>query len=220
MRHPSIFVWRVPFSRSLATRTARVWCAAIAAIAAGCTSEVTNASTEAPAAAKAAALPERLGLGKIASSMQLAAVDIDANPAGIGLPPGRGTYAEGATLYAQRCASCHGNNGQGQAPFPRLVGAEPREQFPFAADVKLEKTIGNYWPYATTLYDYIHRTMPYNAPGSLTPSETYALVAYLLAENRVIAQTTDIDAKSLPRIRMPAHDRFVPDDRTGGATFR
>jgi hypothetical protein len=80
--------------------------------------------------------------------------------------------------------------------------------------------VGNYWPYATTLYDYINRTMPATAPGSLRPDEIYAVVAWILAQNEIISPTAVIDAASLPRVRMPARDRFVPDDRHGGAEFR
>lgn len=172
------------------------------------------------ASAKAPPLPDRLGLGHAPAPARLAAIDIDANPAGVGLPPGRGTYAEGATIYAQKCAACHGAKGEGQGPYPKLIGAEPRSGFPFGTDPKIVKTVGNYWPYATTVYDYIHRAMPFDAPGSLAPHEVYSLTAYLLAENGVVPRTAVMDAASLPKVKMPAHDHFVPDDRTGGSTFR
>ena len=198
--------------------------ALLVVVAAGC-GRGTDASREGPAsgaarARKAPPLPDRLGLGHAATPAQLAAIDIDANPAGVGLPPGRGTYDEGASIYAQKCASCHGAKGEGQGPYPKLVGAEPRQGFPFGTDPKIAKTIGNYWPYATTLYDYIHRAMPFNAPGSLAPHEVYSLVAYLLAENQVVQRTAVIDAASLPGVKMPAHGHFVPDDRTGGPVVR
>lgn len=164
--------------------------------------------------------PARLGLGVAATAARLAAIDIDANAEGHGLPPGRGTAAEGTALYAARCASCHGARGEGLATFPRLVGPATDTSFRFGDDVKLVKTPGNYWPYATTLYDYIHRAMPYDAPGSLTPDQVYALVAYLLAENRVIAGDAVMDARTLPAVRMPARERFVEDDRRDGAEFR
>jgi len=173
-----------------------------------------------PAAAPHVEPPDRLGLGAPATPARLAALDIDANAAGVGLPPGRGSYADGTTLYAARCASCHGARGEGVATYPKLVGAPFDSAFRFGADVKLVKTPGNYWPYATTLYDYIHRAMPADAPGSLRPAEVYGLVAYLLAENGVIARTAVMDARTLPAVRMPARDRFVKDDRTGGAAFR
>jgi cytochrome c len=99
------------------------------------------------------------------------------------------------------------------------VGKEPAD-FSFDDDFKKAHTIGNYWPYATTLYDYINRAMPLTAPGSLTPPEIYAVVAYLLAANGVIAEDAVMNAMTLPQVKMPARDRFVADDRAGGATFR
>jgi cytochrome c len=164
--------------------------------------------------------PARLGLGVAATSERLASFDIDVNAEGLGLPPGRGTTAEGALVYAARCASCHGTRGERLATFPRLVGAATDTSFRFGDDVKLVKTPGNYWPYATTLYDYIHRAMPFDAPGSLRPDEVYGLVAYLLAENRVVGRDAVTDAHALPAFRMPARKRFVPDDRHRGPEFR
>lgn len=173
-----------------------------------------------PAAASAIDAPARMELGTRASPALIAAIDIDANPEGRGLPAGRGTHAEGAALYMARCASCHGVRGEGIAANPRLVRADGDTAFGFGTDVRQVKTPGNYWPYATTLYDYIQRAMPYNAPGSLRPGEVYALVAYLLGENGVIPRTAVMDARTLPGVRMPARERFVPDDRTGGREFR
>ncbi|MEX2177474.1 MAG: cytochrome c [Gemmatimonadaceae bacterium] len=159
------------------------------------------------------------GIGRVARTEEVRAWDIDVNPAGVGLPPGRGTHAQGARVYAQHCAVCHGAAGEGVAPNPPLVGAGSGD-FAFANDPKLTKTLGNYWPYATTLYDYVNRAMPFVAPGSLTAAEVYAVVAYLLAENGVIGKETVLDARSLAAVRMPARGRFVHDDRAGGAVFR
>ena len=100
------------------------------------------------------------------------------------------------------------------------MGAEPRTGFPFGTDAKIPKTIGNYWPYATTVYDYVHRAMPFNAPGSLKPDEVYALVAYLLAENQVTQRNAVMNAQTLPQVQMPARAHFVLDDRKGGQPFR
>ena len=174
------------------------------------------------AASRAAALPARFALGKPADSASLAAINIDANPAGAGLPAGQGSWATGKPLYAAKCSMCHGVNGEGGGAgfYPTLIGAQPRDSFPFAHDVKIPHTIGNYWPYATTVYDYIHRAMPYTAPGSLKPDEVYSIVAYLLAENQVIPRDAVMNATTLPKVKMPAHDHFVPDDRHGGPTFR
>jgi len=169
---------------------------------------------------KTAALPSTFGLGTVPSAARIAAVNIDANASGAGLPAGSGSYQEGARLYEQKCAACHGAKGEGAGMYPQLIGVEHVEDFTFGNDPRIPKTIGNYWPYATTLYDYIHRAMPYTAPGSLRPDEVYSLVAYLLAENRIVPRDAVIDAQTLPKIRMPARLHFVPDDRKGGGSFR
>ena len=178
----------------------------------------------APAACARDASPaaERYGVGRAATAQEVAAWDIDVDTTGHGLPAGRGTAAEGASVYAAKCASCHGAKGEGQGAYPKLVqpaALDPatRDSFPFDRDFKIAKTVGNYWPYATTLYDYVRHAMPYPQPGSLTPDETYAVVAYLLAENRVIPGDAVMDARSLPRVVMPARRHFVPDDRKGTA---
>jgi len=173
-----------------------------------------------PAASKAVSAPQRLGVGRPATTAHIAALDIDVNPDGVGLPAGGGTYAQGATVFAAQCAICHGAKGEGVAAFPRLIGSPSDTAFDFGSDVKRVKTIGNYWPYATTLYDYVHRTMPFNAPGSLTPTQVYALVAFLLAENGAISRTVTMNARSLPSVRMRARSHFVKDDRAGSKTFR
>jgi hypothetical protein len=208
--------------------TAAALCAIAACDRGGGTAEAGDAAGGAvrrPADVRATpASPPRFGVARAATAAEVAAWDIDANPAGVGLPPGRGTHAEGAAVYARKCASCHGQRGEGMgtgaAAYPKLIGREPRDGFPFGQDLKHVKTVGNYWPYATTLYDYIHRAMPLTAPGSLAPGEVYALTAFLLAENEIIGKDAVVDATSLPKVRMPARDRFVRDDRTGGPTFR
>jgi S-disulfanyl-L-cysteine oxidoreductase SoxD len=167
------------------------------------------------------ALPARFGsIGRAATRAEIEAWNIDVNADGAGLPPGRGTYARGASLFASQCAICHGAHGEGIPPFPKLIGREPRDGFPFGRDAKYAKTIGNYWPYATTVYDYINRAMPFPAPGSLRPDDIYSLVDFLLAENEIVDRTTVMDARTLRRIRMPARDRFVVDNRVGGHVFR
>lgn len=166
------------------------------------------------------AAPERFGLGRAPTAGEIAAVDHDVNPAGIGLPAGAGDATRGATVYRDKCAICHGARGEGLSPNPRLVGAEPRDSFPFANDLALVRTIGNYWPYATTLFDYIRRTMPLQAPGSLTAQELYSVTAYLLVANEVIPPGSALDSATLRAVRMPARDRFVPDNRRGGSEVR
>ena len=158
---------------------------------------------------------QHYGIGHAPTDSAIMAMNHDVSVEGAELPPGQGTVAEGAALYAVQCALCHGKNGEGVSPrLPALIGRDPKgEQFRFANDPTLVHTIGNYWPYATTLFDYIKRAMPLNAPGSLTDNETYALSAYLLAANAVISDTTTLDAISLRKVRMPYRDRFVPDDR-------
>ena len=162
--------------------------------------------------------PGRLGLGREMSAHEIAAFDRDVGPDGVGLPPGRGTVAEGTTLFAAKCASCHGTVGQGMPPaYPELIGRPANaEGFRFGSEPSLDRTIGNYWPYATTVFDYVRRAMPQLTPGSLTDNEVYALTAYLLSANDVIPKDATLDAESLPKVRMPYRDRFVPDNRRGG----
>jgi cytochrome c len=143
---------------------------------------------------------------------EIAARDIDVGPDGVGLPPGKGSAADGARIYAARCATCHGKSGR-EGPNDVLVAPTPSSGFAFAQNPKLPRTIGNYWPYATTLFDYIRRAMPPDAPGSLSDDDVYALVAHLLAWNQIIAADAVVDAASLAKVRMPARDRFVPDAR-------
>lgn len=160
-----------------------------------------------------------LGIGRAATPEEIKKLDIDVMPDGRGLPAGRGTVADGATIYAAKCRSCHGANGVG-GTFDRLVGRESGPNFNFATDPRLVKTVGNYWPYATTLYDYTYRAMPFLQPGTLTPDETYALVAYILALNKIVPDDAVIDQASLPKVVMPARDRFVVDDRKGGKVVK
>ena len=158
------------------------------------------------------------GLGRPASAPEIAARDVDVGPDGAGLPTGSGAATDGQALYAQKCAVCHGAKGEGIAPlYPRLVGRDPAaEKFVFGSTPGLTRTIGNYWPFATTLFDYLRRAMPLTAPGSLTNDEVYALTAYLLAANEVIPTNARLDAASLRSVKMPYVDRFVPDNRRGG----
>jgi S-disulfanyl-L-cysteine oxidoreductase SoxD len=158
------------------------------------------------------------GLGRAATSAEIAARDVDVGPDGVGLPAGSGTVAQGEVIYAAQCASCHGVHGEGKPPiYPRLVGRDSAaEGFRFGSDPRLVRTIGNYWPYATTVFDYVRRAMPLMKPGSLTNDEVYAITAYLLAANRVIPMSSTLDATSLAAVRMPYVTRFVPDDRRGG----
>jgi len=164
------------------------------------------------AKAPPAKAPATFGIGRPATPAEIAALDIDVGPDGAGLPAGRGTAAEGAPIYAARCASCHGKTGK-EGPNDVLVGRLTGDAFPFAKDPRAPKTIGSYWPYATTVFDYIRRAMPPDKPGSLRDDEVYGLVAFLLAANELIPQDAVVDAASLPKVKMPARDHFVPDRR-------
>ncbi|MFN7979826.1 MAG: cytochrome c [Vicinamibacterales bacterium] len=162
---------------------------------------------------RAAAPPQRYGIGRAATPAEIAALDIDVRPDGRGLPAGRGTAAEGAPIYASKCAACHGATGK-EGPNDVLVGREPRQGFPFSQDPALPHTIGNYWPYATTVFDYVRRAMPPTAPGSLTDDEVYALTAFLLRANEIIADDAVMDRITLPKVAMPARQFFTPDTRS------
>ena len=179
-----------------------------------------GAAAQEPQAGQAPASPERFGFGRAATEAEIAAWDIDVRPDGAGLPAGEGTAASGAPIYARECASCHGAAGEGGVADP-LVGYAAESTPPFGPryeawrgdgeDVRF--TVGNYWPYATTLYDYILRAMPSDAPGTLQADEVYGLVAWILAENGIIARDAVLDAATLPAIEMPARDIFVPQER-------
>ena len=161
-------------------------------------------------------------IGRVATKAEVAAINLDIAPDGAGLPPGRGSAADGAALYAGKCASCHGAKGEGIAPlYPQLIGRDPAgESFDFAKDPRIARTIGNYWPYATTVFDYVRRAMPMTAPGTLSNDELYAITAYLLAANDVIVADATLDSASLVQVKMPARDRFVRDDRKGGPEMK
>jgi len=163
-----------------------------------------------PSAPTASSAP--LGIGRTATPAEIAAWDDDVMPDGTGLPPGSGTPAAGAAIFASRCAGCHGKSGK-EGPNDVLVGAEPRQGFPFSKDPSLPHTIGNYWPYATTVFDYIRRAMPPDAPGSLSDAEVYNLTAFLLNANELIPGDAVIDAATLPKVAMPAKAHFVVDPR-------
>ncbi|HEY1611654.1 MAG TPA: cytochrome c [Paraburkholderia sp.] len=148
-------------------------------------------------------------IGTPVTGSALAAWNIDVAPDGHGLPAGSGDVAHGKAVFAAKCAMCHGAEGQGGIG-DKLVGGRGT----LASD-KPVHTIGSYWPYATTLFDYIRRAMPYNAPESLSADDVYALSAYLLNLNGVVPASTRLDAKSLPKVKMPNRDGFVPDPRPG-----
>ena len=158
-------------------------------------------------------MDELFNFGRTATIEEIKEWDLDVSPDGTGLPEGFGTVEEGEILYTSKCLFCHGVNGEGGIN-ERLV-SRAGEEFP-DEDVACGfecRTIGNYWPYATTLYDYILRSMPMNAPGSLTNDEVYSISAYLLYLNRIISEDTQLNAENLKNIVMPARDKFINDDR-------
>lgn len=153
--------------------------------------------------------PDRFGFGHEASEARIALWDIDVRPDGKGLPPGSGSVAEGHEVYMTHCVTCHGPTGT-EGPNDRLVDSQQWDLYPTT------RTIGNYWPYATTLYDFIRKAMPQLTPGILTNDQVYAVIAYLLYLNEIVPEDAVMNAETLPAVEMPARDKFVMDDRTGG----
>lgn len=147
------------------------------------------------------------GLGRAAKPDEIKAWDLAISPDGKELPPGSGSAAEGAKIYAANCTGCHGKTGK-EGPNDVLVGGQGTLN-----TSKPVKTVGSYWPYATTIWDYINRAMPYNRPGSLTADQVYAVTAYLLSLNGIIKEDTVMNAKTLPQVKMPNRDGFIGDPR-------
>jgi mono/diheme cytochrome c family protein len=147
------------------------------------------------------------GVGRAPTEEDVQTLGIMVTPDGKGLPAGSGTAVEGAKVFAARCASCHGDTADG-GDGPTLVGGQGTLATP-----KPKKTVGSYWPYATTLWDYVNRAMPFNKPGTLSHNEVYAVAAYVLFLNDIVGEKQVLNAKTLPRIKMPNRDGFVSDPR-------
>ncbi|MBI3376046.1 MAG: c-type cytochrome [Betaproteobacteria bacterium] len=159
-------------------------------------------------AAVASPLPaQTFGFGKPATGREIAGWDIDVSPDGKGLPKGSSTAAKGKPLYELHCGACHGMTGEGK-PADRLVGGRGT----LNTDNPV-MTVGSYWPYAPTVYDYVNRAMPFNAPQSLAPDEIYGITAYLLFVNGIIGENEVMDASSLPMVQMPNRKGFTVDPR-------
>src|SRR5688500_16887487 len=166
--------------------------AALALAVGGCaTAGVTPGTMESP------------NLGREATPAQIAGWDISVGPDGVGLPPGKGTPATGTTVYEQKCQSCHGAKGAGQ-PNDRLVGGHGT-----LASKAPVRTIGSYWPYATTVFDYVRRSMPHAQPASLTADDGYAGAAHLLNPNGIIGENDEMNAQTLPKVKMPNQVNFI-----------
>ena len=160
--------------------------------------------------------PSKFSFGQTATEEDVASIAIAIPADGKGLPPGSGDYAKGKQVYETACAACHGADLKGVAGLPdmpsgaalRLVGGRGT-----LTSQKPIVTVESYWPYATTLFDYIRRAMPYTAPGSLSADELYAVSAYILAEGNIIDKAVVLDAATLVRVQMPNRDGFIPDPR-------
>lgn len=161
---------------------------------------------------------QTFGFGSEATAEEIAAIDIDVMPDGRGAPPGEGTYEEGKEVYMAKCAVCHGQDmsspveGTGAAA---LVGG--RGSLDSGSP---KKTVESYWPYASTLFDYTKRAMPFNAPGSMTNNEVYAVVAYILAEGGIIDPDVPMNAETIAEVEMPNRDGFIPDPRPDIHNYR
>jgi cytochrome c len=150
-----------------------------------------------------AAFGQTPGLGKPIPEADVAAWDISAMPDGTGLPPGSGTPAQGAKIFAEKCVACHGENGKGGL-YAALIGG-----LPLTSGIDTPKTIANFWGYSTIVFDFIRRAMPYQQPRTLTNDEAYALTAYVLALNKIIGENDTMSARTLPKVQMPNRDGFI-----------
>jgi cytochrome c len=148
-------------------------------------------------------------IGKPASDDKIKAMDLTVFPDGRGLPAGSGTAAKGKDIFKEKCAVCHNDKGEGrQGQYPALVGGAGTLNTP-----KPVKTVGSYWPYATTVFDYVRRAMPYDQPGTLKPDEIYSLVAFVLNLNGIVGENDEMSAATLPKVKMPNRDGFILDQR-------
>lgn len=170
--------------------------------------ETTLAATTAALVLAAPASAEKFNLGREAIPEEVAAWDIDVRPDGLGLPEGRGTVAEGEEIFAEKCAMCHGEFGEGVDRWPVLAGGQGSLK-----DERPVKTIGSYWPYLSTAWDYPHRAMPFGFARSLTADETYAIDAYLLYVNDLVDEDFELNRENFTSIHLPNENGFYMDDR-------
>lgn len=147
-------------------------------------------------------------IGRTPTKQEIEAWDISIGPDGKGLPPGQGSAKDGGPIFAAKCAVCHGDQGQGAKIGPRVVGGIADTET--LASLKPVRSVGGYWPYATTVWDFIHRAMPRDQSGTLTPNEVYAVTAFILWKSGIIQEGDVLDAKTLPQVKMPNRNGFVP----------
>src|SRR5215216_7454821 len=166
--------------------------------------------------AQAQGYPSKFSFGEPATEQDIATVAIAIAADGKGLPPGSGDYAKGKQVYETACAACHGADLKGVAGLPNMPAGAALRLIGGRGTLTSRRpitTVESYWPYATTLFDYVRRAMPYMAPGALTADEVYAVSAYILAEAYIIDRSTVLDAQSLPKVQMPNRDGFISDPR-------
>ena len=176
---------------------------------AGCSEKTTSADAAQPVKSSTDNAEHALfGLGETATPAQIAGWDIDVRPDGLGLPEGEGSVEDGEMLYEDKCASCHGTFGEGEGRWPKLAGGMGTLN-----QERPDKTVGSYWPYASTLWDYIRRAMPFPAPQSLTVDEVYAITAYVLNLNDLVDDDFVLSRDNFSTIEMPNKDGFFVDDR-------
>jgi cytochrome c len=159
------------------------------------------------AGATLAQTPDYKNVGRTPTKEEIQAWDISIGPDGKGLPPGQGTAKEGAPIFVAKCAVCHGTDGKGGIG-PRLAGTKADTES--LTTMKPVRTVGGYWPFATTVWDYINRGMPRNNAGTLSAHEVYSLTAYVLWRSGIVKEDDVIDAKSLPKVQMPNRNGFIP----------
>ncbi len=181
-----------------------------AAWAASDAPKVATAPQAAPAQPPASLpVPKVTELGRPALKEEIAAWNIDVRPDGEGLPEGHGSVSDGEQLFLDNCATCHGEFGEGAGRWPVLAGGRGTLK-----SERPEKTIGSYWPYASTVFDYVHRAMPFGNAQSLTPDQTYAIVAYLLNLNDIVPADFVLSRENFPKVALPNNPNFFDDDRT------
>jgi mono/diheme cytochrome c family protein len=152
--------------------------------------------------------PGYKNVGRTPTKQEIEAWDISVGPDGKGLPEGHGTAKEGAPIFAAKCAVCHGAEGEGGKIGPRVVGGIADTET--LTTLKPVRTVGGYWPYATSVWDFIRRAMPRDQSGTLTPNEVYSLTAFILAKSKIIQEDDVLDQKTLPKVQMPNRNGFVP----------